>query len=253
MSAAPPKPPHELEALDYFVGIWSCTGRLEATADAPARKTQGSMIFRWELGKHFLGVAEDDDLSLEQPRRRQLRAYWGYDAGAKLYTCAVVLLRGRPLHRNVAGMARRRPDVLGRDVRGRRAARDAEGRSTRRATQTSPSASTSSGPTAIARAAWKKPAPARATTETSVSRWLGDGRFRSARRSCRAAAAPARAPCRSDRWRAKSSASKTWRISTSSPPSNGARLIHSTASALDLVCTASSRRPAPWSRRTGRR
>jgi hypothetical protein len=94
MSAAPTKPPPELEALDYFVGIWSCEGNLEATADAPARKTHGSMIFRWELGKHFLGVAEDDDLSLEQPHRRQLRAYWGYDAGAKLYTCAAFFFGG---------------------------------------------------------------------------------------------------------------------------------------------------------------
>jgi hypothetical protein len=94
MSAAPTKPPPELEALDYFVGIWACEGRLEATADAPARKTRGSMIFRWELGKHFLGVAEDDELSLEQPRRRQLRAYWGYDAGAKLYTCASFFFGG---------------------------------------------------------------------------------------------------------------------------------------------------------------
>ena len=202
MSAAPPKPPPELEALDYFVGIWSCTGRLEATADAPARKTQGIHDLPLELGKHFLGVAEDDDLSLEQPRRRQLRAYWGYDAGREALHVRVVLLRGRPLHRNVAGMARRRPDVLGRDVRGRRAFRDAEGLPTTRATQTSPSASTSSGPTAIARDALEETCTRQGDDEASVSRSLGDGRFpRSARRSCHAAAAPARAPCRSDRWR----------------------------------------------------
>lgn len=94
MSAAATKPPAQLEALDYFVGIWACTGKLEATADAPARSTSGSMIFRWELGKHFLGVAEDDDLSKEQPRRRQLRAYWGYDAGAKVYTAASFFFGG---------------------------------------------------------------------------------------------------------------------------------------------------------------
>ena len=41
MSAAPTKPPPELEALDYFVGIWSCTGRLEATADAPGAQDAG--------------------------------------------------------------------------------------------------------------------------------------------------------------------------------------------------------------------
>ena len=94
MSGAPPKPPPELEALDYFVGIWSCEGRLEATADAPARKTRGTMICRWELGKHYMGVAEDDELSLQLPRRRQSRAYWGYDSGAKLYTCAVFYFGG---------------------------------------------------------------------------------------------------------------------------------------------------------------
>jgi len=88
------KPPPQLEALDYFVGIWACDGKVAATADDPARKTRGSMIFRWELGKHFLGVAEDDELSLEQPRRRQLRAYWGYDAAAKLYTCAAFFFGG---------------------------------------------------------------------------------------------------------------------------------------------------------------
>ena len=61
MSAASTKPPPELEALDYFVGIWACTGRLEATATTPARKTHGRLICRWELGKYFLGVAEDDE------------------------------------------------------------------------------------------------------------------------------------------------------------------------------------------------
>ena len=142
MSAAPPKPPPELEALDYFVGIWSCTGRLEATADAPARKTPGWMIFRWELGKHFLGVAEDDDLSLEQPRRRQLRAYWGYDAGAKLYTCASFFFGGG---RYIGTSPGWRGDVLtfsGEMFAGGERLRCGRP-STTRATQTSPSASMS--------------------------------------------------------------------------------------------------------------
>ena len=90
----PMKPPAELEALDYFVGIWSCEGKLEATADAPARKTRGTMICRWELGKYYLGVAEDDELSLQLPKRRQSRAYWGYDPGARLYTCAFFYFGG---------------------------------------------------------------------------------------------------------------------------------------------------------------
>jgi hypothetical protein len=94
LSVAPMKPPAELEALDYFVGIWTCNGKLEATADGPARITRGTMICRWELGKHYLGVAEDDELSLEQPKRRQIRAYWGYDAGAKQYTCAAFFFGG---------------------------------------------------------------------------------------------------------------------------------------------------------------
>jgi hypothetical protein len=94
MSGPPTKPPAELEALDYFVGIWACNGQLEATADGPARKTRGTMICRWELGKYYLGVAEDDELSLQLPKRRQSRAYWGYDPGAKLYTCAVFYFGG---------------------------------------------------------------------------------------------------------------------------------------------------------------
>jgi len=89
-----PKPPPQLEALDYFVGIWSCTGKMEATQEGPARQTKGTMICRWELGKYYLGVAEDDDLSRELPKRRQSRAYWGYDAGARLYTCAVFYFGG---------------------------------------------------------------------------------------------------------------------------------------------------------------
>src|SRR5215472_3738622 len=40
----------------------------------------------------------------------------------------------------------------------------------------------------------------------------------------------------------KSSASNTWRISTSAPPPNGARLSHSTASSIDLTCQ--SQKPA---------
>src|ERR1044072_9211573 len=82
------KPPPELEALDYFVGIWSCEGRLEAHGDEPPRDVRGSMICRWELGKYYLGVAEDDELTLAHPRRRQARGYWGYDPGSKQYTCA---------------------------------------------------------------------------------------------------------------------------------------------------------------------
>src|SRR5580698_3772525 len=35
---------------------------------------------------------------------------------------------------------------------------------------------------------------------------------------------------------ANSSSSNIWRISTSAPPSNGARLSHSTASSIDFVC-----------------
>ena len=88
------KPPPELEALDYFVGIWSCEGRLEAHGDEPARDVRGSMICRWELGKYYLGIAEDDEQTLAHPRRRQGRAYWGYDAGAKLYTCAAFFFGG---------------------------------------------------------------------------------------------------------------------------------------------------------------
>src|SRR3982751_3321409 len=40
----------------------------------------------------------------------------------------------------------------------------------------------------------------------------------------------------------KSSASNTWRISTSSPPSNGARFNHSTASSIERTCH--SQKPA---------
>jgi hypothetical protein len=88
------KPPPQLEALDYFVGIWSFRGRVEAAGDAPARDVKGSMICRWELGKYFLGVAKDDELSLQFPVRRQSRAYWGYDTGARLYTCTMFYFGG---------------------------------------------------------------------------------------------------------------------------------------------------------------
>ena len=88
------KPPAELEALDYFVGSWSCTGHVEAGPDGPARDTRGTMICRWELGKFHLGVADDDELTLAQPRRRQARAFWSYDASAKLYTCAAFYFGG---------------------------------------------------------------------------------------------------------------------------------------------------------------
>src|ERR1700730_14260120 len=37
-------------------------------------------------------------------------------------------------------------------------------------------------------------------------------------------------------WAPKSAASNTGRISTSVPPSNGARLSHSTASSIDFTC-----------------
>src|SRR6266516_3737432 len=73
------KPPPELEALDYFVGSWSCANHLEAGPDGPERDTKGKMICRWELGKFHLGVAEDDELRLAQPRRRQSRAFWSYN------------------------------------------------------------------------------------------------------------------------------------------------------------------------------
>src|SRR6266851_2584208 len=43
-------------------------------------------------------------------------------------------------------------------------------------------------------------------------------------------------------WAPKSSASNTWRISTSAPPPNGLRLSHSTASSMDLTCH--SQKPA---------
>jgi uncharacterized protein DUF1579 len=88
------KPPPELAALDYFVGTWSCDGLLEATADGPARKIKGSMICRWELGKFYLSIAEDGEQTLAFPRRRQSRAYWGYDSVAKVYTCAVFFYGG---------------------------------------------------------------------------------------------------------------------------------------------------------------
>jgi hypothetical protein len=88
------KPPAELEALDYFVGSWSYTGHLEAGPDGPARDMKGALICRWELGKFHLGLAEDDELTRTQPRRRQCRAYWSYDVGAKLYTCAAFYFGG---------------------------------------------------------------------------------------------------------------------------------------------------------------
>jgi len=104
-----PKPPPELEALDYFVGIWSCVGRLEAHGDEPARDVRGNMICRWELGKYYLGVAEDDEQTLAHPRRRQARAYWGYDPGTKQFTAAVFYFGGA---RYIATSPGWRGDVL---------------------------------------------------------------------------------------------------------------------------------------------
>ena len=196
------------------------------------------MIFRWELGKHFLGVAEDDELSLEQPRRRQLRAYWGYDAGAKLYTCAAFFFGGG---RYIGTSPGWRGDVLtfaGEMFAGGERHRDAEGLPPQERHRPRPSASTSSGPTAIARAASKKPAPARATTEASASATGGERPVQERE------AIVSRSRCSCSRslpvgsLAAKSSASKTWRISTSSPAVNGARLIHSTTSALVFVCSS---------------
>lgn len=100
------KPPAELEALDYFVGAWSYAAQLEAGADGPARETKGTMICRWELGKFHLGVAEDDELTLAQPRRRQARAYWSYDPSAKLYTCAAFYFGGARFIGSSAGWRR---------------------------------------------------------------------------------------------------------------------------------------------------
>jgi hypothetical protein len=100
------KPPAELEALDYFVGSWTYASHLEAGADGPARDTKGTMICRWELGKFHLGVAEDDELTLAQPRRRQSRAYWSYDTGTKLYTCAAFFFGGGRFIGSSAGWRR---------------------------------------------------------------------------------------------------------------------------------------------------
>jgi hypothetical protein len=97
------KPAPELEALDYFVGLWLCKGRLEASANGPGRVIKGTLLCRWELGKFFLGVGEDDEQSLEHPRRRQARAFWGYDAAAKLYTCAAFFFGGGRLLATSAG------------------------------------------------------------------------------------------------------------------------------------------------------
>jgi len=100
------KPPVELEALDYFVGSWSCATRVEAGPDGPARDTKGAMACRWELGKFHLGVAEDDELTKAQPRRRQARAFWSYDAHAKLYTCAAFYFGGGRFIGSSAGWRR---------------------------------------------------------------------------------------------------------------------------------------------------
>ena len=100
------KPAAELEALDYFVGNWSYVAQVEAGADGPARETKGTMICRWELGKFHLGVAEDDELTLAQPRRRQARAYWSYDPSAKLYTCAAFYFGGARFIGSSAGWRR---------------------------------------------------------------------------------------------------------------------------------------------------
>jgi len=100
------KPPPELEALDYFVGSWSYTGHIEAGPDGPERDTTGTMICRWELGKFHLGVAEDDELTRAQPRRRQSRSFWSYDASAKLYTCAAFYFGGGRFIGSSAGWRR---------------------------------------------------------------------------------------------------------------------------------------------------
>lgn len=88
------KPAAELAALDYFVGSWTWNGQLQTGPEGPAREIRGTMMCRWELGKFFLGVAEDDEQILKLPRRRQLRSYWGYDAGAKVYTRALFFFGG---------------------------------------------------------------------------------------------------------------------------------------------------------------
>jgi len=91
------KPPTELAALDYFVGAWSWKGQVFSGPEGPGRDIRGTTIYRWELGKFYLGVAEDDEQILRLPRRRQHRSYWGYDPGAKLYTRAMFFFGGARL------------------------------------------------------------------------------------------------------------------------------------------------------------
>jgi hypothetical protein len=97
------KPAPELQALDYFVGSWSCKGRLEPSAQGPGRVIRGALFCRWELGRFFLGVAEDDEQSLAHPQRRQARAFWGYDPAAKLYTCGAFFFGGARMIGTSAG------------------------------------------------------------------------------------------------------------------------------------------------------
>lgn len=78
-----PAPSPEMGQVAYFVGTWSCTGKVEATPMGPAHATQATVHIGKELSGFWNVGHYGEKTTKENPSPMSFEFIMGYDAAAK--------------------------------------------------------------------------------------------------------------------------------------------------------------------------
>lgn len=77
-----PKPPPELDAINYFLGPWTSEGEMKKGPMGDGGPTKGREICRWMPGHFFAGCM----MEMQGPMgQSQMQAFMGWDAEKKVY------------------------------------------------------------------------------------------------------------------------------------------------------------------------
>lgn len=88
-SPAVPKPNPALRQLDYFAGVWSCTGT-GYDDQGKGHPVVATATLRWELNGFFLGVHYQEKKTAANPMPIVDEEHWGYGEETKQFVAGVV-------------------------------------------------------------------------------------------------------------------------------------------------------------------
>ena len=80
----------KLKELQWFAGIWQCTGTAFASPMGPEHATKATVNASWILGGVWLEARYTEVKTPKNPHPYDVRAFWGYDEQPKAFVAGTV-------------------------------------------------------------------------------------------------------------------------------------------------------------------